>query len=121
MAAYIGVGVKLVQAVPMTRADWNDINCRNIGCGGDPYDKGYYVAYPDGYKSWCPKAQFEAAYLELESRTRITPCIVARSTRDVKAVTVGSKATHIRLDTATGFHLHEISACVPASTVDQKQ
>ena len=23
--------------------------------------EGYLVVYPDGYKSWCPKAQFEAA------------------------------------------------------------
>ena len=27
----------------------------------DAKAEGYLVVYPDGYKSWCPKAQFEAA------------------------------------------------------------
>lgn len=27
----------------------------------DSKAEGYLVVYPDGYKSWCPKAQFEAA------------------------------------------------------------
>lgn len=37
------MSVKMVEAIPETR------DCK----------EGYKVCYPDGYKSWCPKEEFE--------------------------------------------------------------
>ena len=48
-----------VEAVPMTQGDY--YKSRGINAHGDydPGREGYKVTYPDGYVSWCPKAQFE--------------------------------------------------------------
>jgi len=35
-----------------------------VGDGVMEYHPGYLVEYPDGYKSWSPKEQFEEAYSE---------------------------------------------------------
>ena len=48
-----------VEAEPMTQGDY--YKSRGINAHGDydPGREGYKVTYPDGYVSWCPKAQFE--------------------------------------------------------------
>lgn len=55
------IGVKLVHAQPMTLGDYNTFRGWKIPADEDPGTQGYLVIYPDGYKSWCPKEQFEAA------------------------------------------------------------
>ena len=50
-----------VEAEPMTRGDYNKKRGWEIPANENPADEGYLVTYPDGYVSWCPKAQFEAA------------------------------------------------------------
>lgn len=67
------IGTKLVRATPMDRQDYNDV--RNWTLPGDENgdDEGYLVEYLDGgkpnhqgyegYISWSPKAQFDAAYV----------------------------------------------------------
>ena len=50
-----------VEAEPMTRGDYNKKRGWEIPANENPADEGYFVTYPDGYISWCPKAQFEAA------------------------------------------------------------
>lgn len=50
-----------VEAEPMTRGDYNKKRGWEIPANENPADEGYLVTYPDGYISWCPKAQFEAA------------------------------------------------------------
>lgn len=50
-----------VEAEPMTRGGYNKFRGWEIPDDEDPADEGYKVTYPDGYVSWCPKAQFEAA------------------------------------------------------------
>ncbi len=50
-----------VEAEPMTRGDYNKSRGWEIPDNENPADEGYIVRYPDGYVSWCPKAQFEAA------------------------------------------------------------
>jgi hypothetical protein len=67
MRSYIGV--KMVKAVPMRSEHarlvlGREIDIRNV-CDADMIGgtdaEGYVVQYSDGYKSWCPKAQFELA------------------------------------------------------------
>ncbi len=51
----------VVEAKPMTRGDYNKLRGWVVPANENPADEGYYIVYPDGYQSWCPKAQFEAA------------------------------------------------------------
>ena len=51
------IGVKTVEAVPMTASKAINKGYR-IG-NSIPDAIGYEVTYPDGYKSWCPKDVFE--------------------------------------------------------------
>lgn len=50
-----------VEAEPMTRGDYNTFRGWTIPANENPADEGYKVTYPDGYVSWCPKAQFDEA------------------------------------------------------------
>lgn len=59
----------LVQATPMTRGAYNKKRGWTIPANENPKDKGYIVKYPDGYVSWCPKAQFEAAGRPVDGMT----------------------------------------------------
>ena len=55
------IGVKMVEAVPMTASEAIKNHYR-VGQNGSiipPTTEGYEVTYPDGYKSWCPKDVFE--------------------------------------------------------------
>jgi hypothetical protein len=63
------IGVKLVQAEPMTRGKYNQYRGWTIPKNENPVDEGYLVKYPDGYESWCPKKQFEEANRETSGMT----------------------------------------------------
>lgn len=56
------IGTKIVKAEPMSENAFR--NLRNRPTLSEDKD-GYYVIYPDGYKSWSPKDVFEQAYREL--------------------------------------------------------
>ena len=59
------IGIKTVEAVPMTAIEAGKKGYRNgaevvaNGVVNYPNPEGYEVTYPDGYKSWCPKDVFE--------------------------------------------------------------
>ena len=53
------VRIHQVDAEPMTRGDYNKFRGWTIPANENPAEDGYIVKYPDGYVSWCPKAQFE--------------------------------------------------------------
>ena len=59
----------IVEAEPMTRGDYNKHRGWEIPANENPADEGYHVVYPDGYESWCPKAQFEAAGRPIDGMT----------------------------------------------------
>lgn len=50
----------LVEVTPMTRGAYNKKRGWTLPKDENPKDKGYLVKCPDGYVSWCPKAQLEA-------------------------------------------------------------
>lgn len=56
------IGVKMIQAEPMTRGEYNDFRGWTIPADENPDDDGYVVKYSDDYVSWSPKAVFEEAY-----------------------------------------------------------
>lgn len=47
-----------VEAEPMTRYQFDELKGQEHAAKDED---GYKVIYPDGYVSWCPKKQFEAA------------------------------------------------------------
>lgn len=58
------IGVKIVEAAPFTRGDYNNYKGWTIPEDENPADEGYLVRYPDRYESWCPKKQFDDANTE---------------------------------------------------------
>lgn len=69
----------IVEATPMTRGCYNELRGWEIPANENPDDEGYHVVYPDGYQSWCPKAQFEAAGRPVDGMTfgqatKYVPC-----------------------------------------------
>ena len=76
-------GTKLIQAQPMTRADYNEYRNWELPANEDGADEGYLVEYLDGgkandsrhagYISWSPKAQFDAAYLVIGDVSELQP------------------------------------------------
>lgn len=57
----------IVEAEPMTRYAFD--NLKNREHTSPTNDDGYHVVYPDGYESWCPKAQFEDAGRPVDGMT----------------------------------------------------
>ena len=73
------IGVKLVNAMPMTRSDYNDFRNWILPDDEDGDDEGYLVEYIDGgkrnteaykgYVSWSPKDVFERSYGAIDGMT----------------------------------------------------
>ncbi|HDD9502691.1 TPA: DUF2829 domain-containing protein [Escherichia coli] len=69
------IGVKLINAFPMTRQAYNDFRGWQLPAGENGEDEGYLVEYLDGgkpntdrfdgYVSWSPKEVFEKAYRQV--------------------------------------------------------
>ena len=53
------IGVKIVDALPMTRGEYNKYRGWQIPAGENPDDLGFLVRYGEGYESWCPQEVFE--------------------------------------------------------------
>ena len=75
----------IVKATPMTRGEYNKHRGGHEMLANDTVnDEGYHVVYPDGYESWCPKAQFEAAGRPIDGmtcRTTLGPAVQQRRTK----------------------------------------
>ena len=59
----------VVKATPMTRGEYNAYRGWIAPANENAADEGYHIVYPDGYESWCPKAQFEAAGRPIDGMT----------------------------------------------------
>ena len=107
------IGVKMVEAVPMTAGQAINLGYK-IG-NAIPDEKGYEVTYPDGYKSWCPKDVFETSYFGLNPKndgSKILKEDVEEFIGNVETMTVGNKTTVINAHTLTGFDIVRHSSCV---------
>lgn len=73
------IGVKQINAMPMTREEYNEFRGWQVPQDENPDDAGYLVEYVDGgqsnhtdfagYISWSPKDVFERAYRVTEGMT----------------------------------------------------
>lgn len=59
----------VVEAKPMTRADYYGNRGWDMPDNEDPHEAGYFVRYTDGYESWCPKDAFEKAGRPIDGMT----------------------------------------------------
>lgn len=83
-------------------------------------EKGYEVTYPDGYKSWSPKAVADKAYFKLadEHGETIKQEDIERFIAKESVTTAGSKNTVVTLTTITGFEANCISSCIKPENYD---
>jgi len=58
-------GTKTIMAMPMEKSEAEQKLNRTID---SKEEEGYFIEYPDGYKSWSPKSVFEEAYRPSETR-----------------------------------------------------
>ena len=73
------IGVKLINAKPMTRLQYNIFRCWDLPADENGADEGFLVEYLDGgkgnvegyagYVSWSPKDVFERAYRPVDGLT----------------------------------------------------
>ena len=59
----------IVKATPMTRGEYCTHRGWEMPTNEKAADEGYHIIYPDGYESWCPKAQFENAGRPIDGMT----------------------------------------------------
>lgn len=59
------IGIKRIEAEPMTRGAYNELRGWIMPKDENPADEGYIVKYSDGYVSWSPKQAFEKAYSKI--------------------------------------------------------
>lgn len=64
------IGVKIVQAEPLTLGEYNTRRGWKIPADEDPARAGFYLKYPDGYVSWSPREIFQGAYRLVSSEER---------------------------------------------------
>lgn len=67
------ISTQMFTAVNMTREKYCLIRERDLLDTENPRDKGYMVTYPDGHKTWIPKARFEADAISLPSLVGLEP------------------------------------------------
>lgn len=73
------IGVKQIEAKPMTRGEYNAYRGWTIPADENPKDEGYLVKYNDGYISWSPKKQFEEAYSEIKENPLYDTALLMKS------------------------------------------
>lgn len=113
------IGVKMLEAEPMRLGVYNHYRDWTLPANEDPDREGYLVCYPDGYESWSPREQFEAAYLPmLGDGTRITPEMVA-AFADVASVFRMGNHTVVEVVHRNGFTSVQSSACVDPANYDE--
>jgi hypothetical protein len=61
------IGVKVVEATPETRGEFEVKEGRKVG--GIHHGEGYRVTYDGGYQSWSPKTVFDEAYRPITEMT----------------------------------------------------
>ena len=114
------MGIKLLQAKPMTRGDYNIYRGWTIPANENPADDGYLVKGSSTYETWSPKDAFEMAYLPLDNDTSITPAVVNGFIANVSASQVDGKTCLVKAQSLTGFMQYETSSCVVPENYDER-
>lgn len=114
------IGVKSLEAKPMSLGEYNKHRGWAIPVDEDPQRPGYLVRYADGYESWSPKEAFEAAYFPIAEANRLTPLDIENFLGNgVEASTVGPKSTVVHATLLNGWEDFEVSSCVDPANYDE--
>lgn len=114
----------MTQAEPMTKKEF-DLSKAKTGIEMqihlDTNDKqeGYKVVYPNDYESWCPKAVFEAANMQIGDNCTITQDLVDNFIDRIEIQTMGDKTTVVKATLINGFVIVESSSCVDPVNHDE--
>lgn len=73
------IGIKKIDAEPMTRGTYNEFRGWTIPKDENPADEGYKVKYSDNYVSWSPKKAFEEAYSKIGDKPLVDTAILMKS------------------------------------------
>lgn len=76
---YKYIGIKKIEAEPMTRGEYNDFRGWKTPKDENPSDEGYIVKYSDGYVSWSPKDVFDKAYSRIGDKPLIDTVFLMKS------------------------------------------
>lgn len=122
------IGIKAVQAKPMTRLQYNTLRGWEVPQDENPQDAGYLVVYPDspnrnvdgfdGYVSWSPKEVFEKSHKE--TRQKVTKEYIESLIIDVAYQKIGEKTTHCMITLANGFTVTGEASCVDPKIFDME-
>lgn len=77
------IGVKKIEAEPMTRGDYNTYRGWQIPTDDNPDDEGYHVKHADGHESWSPKEDFENTFFE-KGKNLLNDTALLMSSEDYK-------------------------------------
>jgi len=105
------IGIKAIEAEPMTLGDYNKYRGWQIPSNENPTDEGYLVKYDNAYETWSPKDVFEKAYHE-SSKMSFSEALYAARHFGVKISRSGwngkkqyiTVATHFEYDDSTGHN-----------------
>lgn len=120
------IGCKMIEAEPINLGDYNTLRGWTVPADENPADDGYMVIYPDGYRSWSPKDQFEKYCLKVTPNPKLkTGCSISTDMvegfiKECHVATVGEKTTIVRAVLVNGFEVIESSACVDPANYDEK-
>lgn len=104
----------------------NYISCKLIQAEPSIKDgvEGYSILYRDGYKSWCPKEQFEKANLQIDKNEKLASGVsigkdmVKNFIKEYEVIERDNKTTTVYAKLVNGFIIVESSSCVdPANYV----
>jgi hypothetical protein len=109
------LGVKLIEAEPMTRYEWMNEKYKDQPQPDCENEQGYKVVYPDGYVSWSPKGVFEKAYMCVGGNNTIEERNVNDFVKSYDVKKWGDKTTIVVATLANGFIMSESSSCVDAA------
>lgn len=111
------IGVKLIEAEPMTDVDFEKSKSHIVLPDREPRE-GYMVKYPDGYVSWSPKDVFERAYFRIGDKNTIEEHNVNDFIKAYDTSQWGDKTTIVNATLANGFIVTEASSCVDPVNFD---
>jgi len=117
--------VKLVDAKPMTRGEYNILRGWELPADEDGTDEGFLKDNGHGHIQWDPSDTFDKQYLHIAGENNtITQVDVNAMTEKVHLQTIkpnsrGSLVTVVTVTLKNGFTLTETSSCVDPANYDE--
>lgn len=117
------IGVKLVDAEPITLGAYNALRGWGLPTDGNYDEPGYFIKHPDDCVTWCPKKTFERDHMPITKGDSVTEEDVNAMIKQIHVDQItpndlGSVVTVTTVTLANGFTLTESSTCVDPDNYD---